>query len=367
MKTLLLCTVLLVQGSPEGAGAADGHALFRAGRFAEAQSAFQAALDADPEDAEIAWNLALAAWRAGDAQTAEVAAEKAATLSGGRFAPLRDGLLGNLRYEAARQAVEGDPAQALESARAARDHFLRGALDDPGNAALKRNLERAQRLLDALEAQAQQDSPQQEPEPQDGAEDESSEDAPQQQPEDAKPEDAKSEAAKPEDEPAQQEPPSEEPDQRPSEESKPDESKPEKSKPDESKPDEAQDPGREERDPKGGEPEGESGAEPPEPQPEQSEGESPEPQPEPDPSGAAGEGADPAAEPDPADLDPGAEPPAGEGRSAHAPLPGEGDPGKALSAEQVTRLLQALRQLEELRDEARARSRERRAPVKQDW
>lgn len=126
-----------------------GLELYGAGRFAEAAVEFEAALAADPGNAELAYNLALARWRAGEPDAAEVAAEKAAALSSGRLNALRDGLLGNVRYQAAR-ATE-DPGQGLELAKQARDHFLRGALAPDSGDELSRNLERAERLIDELE------------------------------------------------------------------------------------------------------------------------------------------------------------------------------------------------------------------------
>lgn len=161
MKTLsvfvLAFALLSTGGDPRR-----GLELYGAGRFAEAAVEFEAALAADPGNAELAYNLALARWRAGEPDAAEIAAEKAAALSSGRLNALRDGLLGNVRYQAAR-ATE-DPGQGLELAKQARDHFLRGALAPDSGDELSRNLERAERLIDELEKKLEeQEQEEQEP------------------------------------------------------------------------------------------------------------------------------------------------------------------------------------------------------------
>ena len=67
MKSLLLALMLLAGGEQER-----GLSLYAAGDYAGAAQAFRAALDEDPDNAEIAYNIALALWRAGDAEAADL-------------------------------------------------------------------------------------------------------------------------------------------------------------------------------------------------------------------------------------------------------------------------------------------------------
>ena len=76
-------------------------------------------------------DLALSLWRAGDATEAETVAEKAASLAAGRgrgYAARRDGLLGNLRYDAAQAKKAEDLKAALDLAQQAKTHYTRGAV-----------------------------------------------------------------------------------------------------------------------------------------------------------------------------------------------------------------------------------------------
>ena len=75
MKTLLTTLTALALAAPNG-DREEGLRLYREGRYAAAQAAFARALEASPDAPELQWNLALAAWRAGDLVTAETAAEK---------------------------------------------------------------------------------------------------------------------------------------------------------------------------------------------------------------------------------------------------------------------------------------------------
>ena len=166
MKILCASLVLLLQqgGADAAVDGGDGIALYAAGKYAEAVGAFRAALDTNPDDARLNFNLALSLWRTGDEDAAETAAEKAAALGSTTFDGLRDGILGNLRYDKARTvaAAKVDPqkefdnlGRALYFAKMARQHFQRGALKlekrKPGSGAeLLRNLERSIRLEEEL-------------------------------------------------------------------------------------------------------------------------------------------------------------------------------------------------------------------------
>jgi hypothetical protein len=233
IRALLSLGLLLVGGDE-----AKGHAAWNAGRYAEAVASFQAAARERPDDPKLHYNLALAAWRAGDVDAAELAAEKAATLSNGELAPLRDGILGNLRYDAARKAQgAGELDPALASAKAAVDHFARGAEVAPERIELRRNFERAQRLLDELQRQKDEQEKQKDDESKEN--DDKQKDDEQKKSESSKDEKSKDEGKPQQDE--KNEPQKNESEQQPPEpkpESKPDE-KPEpkpEPKPDEPKP-----------------------------------------------------------------------------------------------------------------------------------
>lgn len=219
-----IAALWLVALGPAGGEDERGAALFEQGQYAEAAAAFRAAIAADGPSAERAYNLALSLWKAGDLDAAETAAEEAATLSDGALNPLRDGLLGNLRYAAAEAAQEQDLQAALALAKQARAHFLRGALAPGARPELGRNLERALQLIDALQKKIEEQEKQE------------------QENKDQKPDEQKQDDQK-------------------KDEEKPDEQKPDEQKKAEPKPDEQK----------------------PEPKPEGDPAQQPEPQPEPQP------------------------------------------------------------------------------------
>ncbi len=159
MKPLALLLFLLVPSGDQDRGLQ----LYKEGKFEEAAVDFQQAIETEGDSAELSYNLALALWRAGDRDGAETAAERAATLSDGRLAGLRDGVLGNLRYELAQEISEQDLAVALQLAQQARDNYLRGSLTSE-TPELYRNLERAQNLIDELEKKLEEQQQEQEQE-----------------------------------------------------------------------------------------------------------------------------------------------------------------------------------------------------------
>jgi len=170
MRCARVAALLLFAVVPGGGDDQRGLELLGQGKYAEAAAAFRAAIDAEGPSAERSYNLALALWRAGELDEAEAAAEQTATLSDGRLNALRDGLLGNLRYTAAKAAEAEDLRAALGLAEQARSHYLRGAVAPGARAELARNLERAQRLIEELEEKIKEQEEQQE-EQQDGDED----------------------------------------------------------------------------------------------------------------------------------------------------------------------------------------------------
>ncbi len=148
MKSLILAALLFAGSDP----VADGLRLYQAGEYQAAAQAFSEALQRQPDSAKLHYNLALALWRAGQTAEAETHAEMAATLSGGKLAPLRDGLLGNLRFAAAQSKAEEDLKEALKLAKSARRFYQSGALlPSAAQPELRRNLERALLLQKELE------------------------------------------------------------------------------------------------------------------------------------------------------------------------------------------------------------------------
>lgn len=108
------------------------------------------------------WNEALAALAAGDAQAAEISAERAAAIGGGEFPALRDFLLASAAFgrSLAAETLAGIPGAALSSydralaaAEESRRAFLRAlrarAEDWP---AARRNLERVQARIVHLQS-----------------------------------------------------------------------------------------------------------------------------------------------------------------------------------------------------------------------
>jgi Ca-activated chloride channel homolog len=157
---LLLLTVASVLPAQK-----DPMQLYQQGRYAEAVHAFRKALEDDKGDPLLNYNLAVSLWRQGEADEAETAAEKTATLSEGRLDALRDGILGNLRFEAAlKKAAEqtkGPRSKILEAAVdlmvQARKHYQRGAVRPGAGPALARNLERAIRKEEELRKQLEEE------------------------------------------------------------------------------------------------------------------------------------------------------------------------------------------------------------------
>ena len=150
-----------------------GLQLYREGKFAEAAAAFRAAIAQDGDSAELQWNLARACFAAGEFEAAEVAAEKYAALAKDARADLHLGMLGAVRHAQAKTlaaAAEAPPPKAadpqtaeapadplpelekaLAKAKDASDYYERAAQAQPAPELL-RNLERSQRLQQALAA-----------------------------------------------------------------------------------------------------------------------------------------------------------------------------------------------------------------------
>lgn len=406
MKILLLSTLLLTALS--GGDRERGMQLYKDGRFPEAQAAFQSALADNPESAELQWNLALSAWRAGDLTTAEVAAEKYAALSKDAKDELHRGLLGAVRFAeaealelAADQALaasqqppmaagppdpDAEPVaplplleKALQKAVQAKNHFVRGARAK-ATPELLRNTERSLRKIDELQQRIEELRKQQEQQQQEG--DQNQDDK---QPEDGSKDDDKKDGDKKKSDKSdgdQKEDDKKKGEQNKSDEKtgdqKPGDEKPGDEKPGdkkgESKPDPSEQPG-ESPEPKEGE--GESAPETPEPKPGESGESQPEPKPEPKPESSEGE-SQPSSEAQPDVPEPGKEqqqageeqlpqPPEPKPGEQRSDAPGEGGEGHELSPEQLQRLLERQKQLDEQFKLMKARRSTRRRSVERDW
>ena len=401
MKILLLSTLLLTALS--GGDRERGMQLYKDGRFPEAQAAFQSALADNPESAELQWNLALSAWRAGDLTTAEVAAEKYAALSKDAKDELHRGLLGAVRFAeaealelAADQALaasqqppmaagppdpDAEPVaplplleKALQKAVQAKNHFVRGARAK-ATPELLRNTERSLRKIDELQQRIEELRKQQEQQQQEG--DQNQDDK---QPEDGSKDDDKKDGDKKKSDKSDGY--QKEDDKKKGEQNKSDEKtgdqKPGDEKPGdkkgESKPDPSEQPG-ESPEPKEGE--GESAPETPEPKPGESGESQPEPKPEPKPESSEGE-SQPSSEAQPDVPEPGKEqqqageeqlpqPPEPKPGEQRSDAPGEGGEGHELSPEQLQRLLERQKQLDEQFKLMKARRSTRRRSVERDW
>ena len=363
MKTLLTTLTALALAAPNG-DREEGLRLYREGRYAAAQAAFLRALEATPDAPELQWNLALAAWRAGDLVTAETAAEKYAAAAASAAEDRHRGMLGAIRYAeaealeqqaaAAAAAAAAPPSatagpddeppadpmplleQAVQKAFQAKNHFVRAVRAKP-TPELVRNTERAVRKLDELKKQLE-DLMQQ-----------------QQQGQDGEPKDGEPGEGDPQDSDAQEGQEQGEPEQGDPQQGDPQRGDPQQSEPQQGDPQAG--------DPQQGDP-SQPPPEAPEPQPEQP---SQEPGSEPQ---APAERAD-ASDPEPGERDavpePRAEAPEPDDGKARGDAPGEGAVGRELTPEQAKRLLDRLKEMEKQMKAARARARGGRKPVRRDW
>lgn len=323
MKGLLACVLLLVVGEDPRRGLE----LLAAGKPAEAAEVFAAALRERPEDPELHYNHALALWRAGQPDAAEAAAERAAAYSDGRLAALRDGIVGNLRFEqsvAREQQAQPNLAQALALAEAAREHFERGALREHAPAELARNLERTLARIAELEQKLEEEKKEQEEQRKQEPEQKTEppkQDEQQQQNEQKQNEQQQGEEQQNE----QQQQPQQQPSEQPKDPQDPQQQPAEQPQPGESEPDPTQEP----REPEERKPQDQQ----------RKPGEDPDARP---------------AQPQDSQQQP-------------PPAPGELDQAKELTPEQRARLLEVLKQLEAQRERLREAQKARRPQVERDW
>ena len=368
--TPLLTTITALLLAVGGGDREQGLAHYRAGRYAEAQAAFARALEAAPGPLELQWNLALAAWRAGDLAAAEIAAETFAAGSGDGAEGRHRGLLGAIRYaeaeELQRRAATAlrdqgappapgredeppsDPMPLLErgvqKAFQAKNHFVRAVRATP-TAELVRNTERAIKKLEELKRALEELMKQRQQDPQPGDDDQD-----QQPGEDG--EDGQDGQDQQQGDEQQQGDPQQQSEQEQGEQQQGEQ-------------------------PQGGEQNQESSG-----QPEPGEEGAPEaPEPQPDPSTGEQQGNSPSPEQPPASGEEGAEPQQEQGGRPEEPMrtpepdpksprtdaPGEGGAGQELTPEQAKRLMDRLKQMEQQMKQARVRARAGRKPVERDW
>lgn len=393
MKILLLTTVLW--SAFAGGDRERGMQLYKDGKFVAAQAAFVAALEHEPESAELQWNLALAAWRAGDLETAEVAAEKYAALAKDAKDELHRGMLGAIRFAesegfetkadqalaaAQRPAAMGPPEpddqsvdepeqplplleKALQKAVQAKNHFVRGVRAKP-TPEIVRNTERALRKIDELKKRIEELMKQQEEQDGDKNQDDKKPDDKGEEKDKNKSDDQKGDEQKSDEQKKdEQKGDDKKPDEKPSEGEQSDE------KPDENKQDKSEK--SDESDPKEGE--GENPPESAEPKPKEGD-----PEPKPSPKEGKDGTSDPTKGEKPEDPEPGEEQdqtPAGEPPKPPEPkpgeqrsdAPGEGGEGLELTLEQAQRLMARAKKLDEQLKKAKARRTTRRRAVERDW
>lgn len=362
MKTLSL--LLLLSFAP-GGERERGLQLYREGKFAEAATAFRAAIEQDGDSPELQWNLALASWRAGELAAAETAAEKYAALDKSARPELHAGLLGAVRHdEAMALAAKADAAgaappagpdakpedplplleQALAKANQARDYFVRGATATP-TPELLRNTERSLRTIDELQKKIDELKKQREQQKQD---DKQQDDKQDKKEEKDQSKDKKDQQDQKQDQSDDKQDQKDQKDQKPGDDKQGQDKKGQQDKQD----------GKPKDDPaKDG-----SGQEQPEPKPDPKDGkdqskpgddgkpEKPEPQ-----SGKEDQ------EPKPGEQ------PAGKPGQPRNDAPGEGAEGRELTPEQAQRLLEQLKDLEDKMKASRARAKSGRRPVERDW
>lgn len=150
-----------------------GNEHFAAGRFAEAQEAYRAALDrAATDDAEVLHDLAAAQFKLGDVAGARETWTRAATLKGPAFEGLVRYNLGNCDYADALAAqAGGDVKAATGLLQRASEKYLEAVRLDPALLNARANLELAQRLIRELEQRptSQDSQPDSQPSSQSGS------------------------------------------------------------------------------------------------------------------------------------------------------------------------------------------------------
>ncbi len=192
MKAWLAVTLLL-----GGDLFADGLRAFEQGRFGDALAAFRAAEAAAGDDApaELLYDEALAALRAGELGLADAALRKAAARGAPEVAALCDFLRGNVEFARSELAETRSPDpsllaldQAIVDAERAREAWQRAAVSRADWPQARRNVERALLRLDDLQRKRAEATQRSEPLPaprprlQPPAEPPRPEDAPQEQP-----------------------------------------------------------------------------------------------------------------------------------------------------------------------------------------
>lgn len=174
-KALLIVIVLALAVLAYGSGS-EGVGLYRVGRFEEAHAALVAECEAAGEDGEanLYFNRALAALRIGNLSDAEVAAGELVAADDDEWRARSDFLLGNAAFArcvlAEKQAatVEAEPFAfqiAIRYGEKARDLWISAAMSRPDWPAARRNVERAQLMLESLRGRKRDAERKQNPRP----------------------------------------------------------------------------------------------------------------------------------------------------------------------------------------------------------
>ncbi|MBK8097124.1 MAG: tetratricopeptide repeat protein [Planctomycetes bacterium] len=380
---LLLAGLLLPSGEREA-----GLLAYAEGRYADAVTAFRAAIAQEGDSPELQFDLAMALWRAGQHQEARAAAEQYVRLAGKSVRQeLYDGLLGAIAYDEAKaleaqadavasapppmppvvdpndpQAGAGatptappDPLPMLKSAlgkvNTARDNFF-DAIEARRTPELLRNAERSLRYAAELQKKIEELEQQREEQKSDDKNDKKDDDKKDDdKKQDDKQDESKDGDQKNDDQKQQQQDPKDQPKDDKSEPKDPSKQD-QQGKPDEQpeakpEPKPGDQPRQEQKQEQQPPPDGNDQAAP-KPAPKEGEAKD-EPQPQPK---------------DDKDKTADAQKPDG---AARQDAPGEQMGGKELTPEQRARLLKELEKLEQLMKDYRAGARQRRAAGDKDW
>jgi hypothetical protein len=176
MRKVAVIVLILVLTDLACRDGSEGYDHYRAGRFTEAHAEFVARCEAEGEDAsaELMFNRALAAIGAGDLSDAESSAEQAAAAGGEKLSARAEFLRGNAAFArcelAERQAasVEAEPFAfeiAIRFGEKARDLWMSAAMSRPDWPEARRNVERAEAMLESLRGRKREAESKKDPRP----------------------------------------------------------------------------------------------------------------------------------------------------------------------------------------------------------
>lgn len=156
----------------------DANSLLRAGKVDDAIDAYRRVVPGEQLHHELSYNLAVAEYRKGNIDAAELLFVEGAEASSATLAADSRYNLGNCQYAKALQAAEKDKSAAIDLLRKAISNYRSGLRAKPNNPDARANIELAGELIRRLEQQQTQEEQQhksQSPESQEDQEDKSQE------------------------------------------------------------------------------------------------------------------------------------------------------------------------------------------------